>query len=310
MTDSYVRFWGVRGSYPAPFATHMEYGGNTPCVEVRLGDTLIIFDAGTGIIPLGNRLMEQSDIRNLHIVLSHYHWDHISGLPFFVPAFVPGWRISIHGPADTPENLAHMISQQMKAPYFPVEVETWLADISYHTPGSKPFEIGPAKMQSFPVHHPGITLGYRLEAKGKRIVYAPDNELSFISQSIDDRKAEFDEEEKALLEAMKVEQRLKGIEFMEKADMLIHDAQYTPDDYKRKRGWGHSCYTDTITSAIEAGVGALYLFSHDPNYNDKMLDGIAGLANDLVAEHGAELECHLARENMTIALDAERLSPI
>ena len=287
----------------------MEYGGNTPCVEVRLGNELVIFDAGTGIIPLGNQLLQQTEIRHLHIVLSHYHWDHISGLPFFVPAFVPGWRISIYGPSDSPETLAHQISQQMKAPYFPVEVETWLADISYHTPGTKPLEIGAATVQSFPVHHPGITFGYRLDYNGKRIVYAPDNELSFISQSIDDRKAEFDEEEKALLEAMKVEQRRKGIEFMEGADMLIHDAQYTPEDYKRKRGWGHSCYTDTITSAVEAGVGSLYLFSHDPNYNDEVLDGIAGLAKDVVAEHDTDLECYLARENQIISLDQERMTP-
>ncbi|MEM7403649.1 MAG: MBL fold metallo-hydrolase [Pseudomonadota bacterium] len=310
MTDNYVRFWGVRGSYPAPFTTHMAYGGNTPCVEVRLGNELIIFDAGTGIIPLGNALMGQSEIRHIHIVLSHYHWDHIQGMPYFVPAFVPGWRISIYGPAENPEKLADQISQQMKAPYFPVEVETWLADISYHTPHNRPFDIGPATLQAFPVHHPGTTYGYRLEFNGRSVVYAPDNELQFISQSIDDRKAEFDEEEKALLEAMKEEQRLKGIHFMAGADMVIHDAQYTPEDYTRKRGWGHSCYIDTINSAIDANTDCLYLFSHDPNYNDLTLDEIAGRADTQVSERQAAMGCWLARENMTVSLDGERLNPI
>jgi phosphoribosyl 1,2-cyclic phosphodiesterase len=310
MTKNYVRFWGVRGSYPAPFKTHMEYGGNTPCVEIRLGDELIIFDAGTGIIPLGNALMQQSGIKHLHIVLSHYHWDHIQGLPYFVPAFVPGWKISIYGPAESPTKLAHQISQQMKAPYFPVEVETWLADISYHTPGTKPFEIGPAKLQAFPVHHPGVTFGYRLEFNGKSVVYAPDNELQFINQSIDDRKDEFDDEEKALLEAMKEEQRLKGISFMANADMVIHDAQYTPEDYKRKRGWGHSCYIDTIHSAIDAGAGSLCLFSHDPNYDDATLDEIASFASDAVTERDTKLACYLAREDMTVSFDTPRMIPL
>ncbi|MDX1515172.1 MAG: MBL fold metallo-hydrolase, partial [Gammaproteobacteria bacterium] len=105
MSTNYVRFWGVRGSYPAPFSTHMKVGGNTPCVEIRLGNKLLIFDAGTGIIPLGNELMKQKDIRELEIILTHYHWDHISGLPFFVPAFVPGWKIDFFGPGDEPAEL-------------------------------------------------------------------------------------------------------------------------------------------------------------------------------------------------------------
>ena len=106
MTYHFVRFWGVRGSYPAPYPTHMGYGGNTPCVEIRAGNDVVVLDAGTGVIALGNALMAQDDIRELHIVLTHYHWDHISGLPFFVPAFVPGWTINIYGPAETPGALA------------------------------------------------------------------------------------------------------------------------------------------------------------------------------------------------------------
>ena len=303
MTKNYVRFWGVRGSYPAPFPSHMKVGGNTPCIELRLGDQLLVFDAGTGIIPLGQALVKQSEVRHLTVILTHYHWDHISGLPFFVPAFVPGWSIDFYGPASCAGELRHHISQQMKAPYFPVETETWLADISYQVPGASATQIGPVKISYFTMHHPGLTYGYRVEVNGKTIVYAPDNELDFITQSIEQRKDEFDEDERRLLEEMKKEEKWRGIEFMHRADILIHDAQYTLDDYRKKRGWGHSCYIDTVNSAIDADVKSLYLFSHDPSYDDERLDEVLRDAGTVVENRQSKMPCQLAREGTVIALD-------
>ena len=133
------------------------------------------------------RTIKRDGPREVTVLLSHYHWDHISGLPFFVPAFLPGWHIDFWGPADTPDELRHHLSQQMKAPYFPVETETWLADIGYHTPREQPLTLGPVTLRYYTMHHPGLTYAYRLEVNGKVIVYAPDNELAFIRQSIDDR---------------------------------------------------------------------------------------------------------------------------
>ena len=139
-------------------------------------------------------------------------------------------------------------------------------------------------------------MGYRLDVNGKRIVYAPDNELSFIRQSIDDRKDEFDEEEKELLEAMKEEERCKSIAFMRDVDVLIHDAQYTEADYQRKRGWGHSCYTDTVQSAVDADARSLYLFSHDPNNDDDTLGVVENSAQKIASEQSPDMHCFCARK--------------
>ncbi len=303
MSSNYVRFWGVRGSYPAPFSTHMRVGGNTPCVELRLGSRVVIFDAGTGVIALGNELIKQSEIREISIILTHYHWDHISGLPFFVPAFSPGWKIDIFGPGDEPAELEMRIAEQMKAPYFPVETETWLADVTYHTPHPAPVQIGDLAISSFTLHHPGVAYGYAFEINGKTIVYAPDNELSFIDRSIEDRKAEFDEDEQTLLDDMKLEDKSRNIEFMTDVHMLIHDAQYTLNDYSRKRGWGHSCFIDTVNSAIDAGVEQLFMFSHDPNNDDDQIDAMHRRTQQLIKERGSGMVCHVSREGMLIDLD-------
>ncbi len=304
MASNYLKFWGVRGSYPAPFESHIRIGGNTSCVEVRVDDHIVVCDAGTGIIPLGNELMKQEDIRELTIVLTHYHWDHISGLPFFVPTFMPGWKINVSGPGETDAEVAANISDQMKAPYFPVETETWLADIRYRVPRSRPFEVGPMTVEHFNVHHPGSTYGYRIQVGDKTIVYASDNELAFINQSIDRRKEEFDEHERKLLEEMKEEEKYRFLEFMHGVDILIHDAQYTPEDYEKKRGWGHSCYVDTVASAIEAGVQNLYLFHFDPNYDDEAVERLHAHALEMIRERKSSLSCHLAREGVAIDLDA------
>ncbi len=303
MSRNYLRFWGVRGSYPTPFATHMRTGGNTPCVELRLGEHLIIFDAGTGIIALGTEIVAAPAHDHLHIFLSHYHWDHISGLPFFAPAFTTGIAIDVYGPGQTPADLQHHVAQQMKAPYFPVETETWRAQIRYHTPHGEPVRVGPAVISNFVLHHPGLTYGYRVEACGKVIVFAPDNEIFFLNRSIDARRNEFDERERTLLDAMKEEQRGVVIDFMRDADILIHDAQYTPEDYERKRGWGHSCYIDTVNSAVDAGVKQLFFFSYDPHYDDAAVDELHKRTRAIVAQRQSNMVCHKTCEGMIIELD-------
>lgn len=305
MSRNYLRFWGVRGSYPAPFETHLRAGGNTSCVEVRVGEHLLVCDAGSGIIPLGNELIHQFSLRELMLVLTHYHWDHISGLPFFVPAFLPDWHLHVFGPGKNRAEVQQSISEQMRAPYFPVETETWLADIDYLDTSGAHLAHGPIRLRHFNVHHPGTTFGYRIEAAGKTIVYVSDNELLFLDRPIDARldEQDMDEEEVLLLREMKEEEKWMSLKFMMDADILIHDAQYTREDYEKKRGWGHSCYIDTVNCAIDARVKQLYLFHLDPNYDDEFVDQLHARSLKVIEERGSGLRCEVAREGLIIDLD-------
>ncbi len=305
-SDFTVRFWGVRGSYPTPFSTHLRYGGNTTCLEIRAGDHLVIIDGGGGIIPLGDTLIRQKAVEEMTLVFTHYHWDHISGMPFFVPAFVPRFRIHISGPGNSPDEVRQSIGQQMKAPFFPVETETWLAEIEYMDTRQDEITWGPITLQRFNVHHPGTTFGYRILFGGKSVVFVPDQELFFLDQTIDQRlgATDVDPDEKQLLERMKEEERWKLLRSLMDADVLIHDAQYTPEDYARKRGWGHSCYVDTVHCAIDARAGKLFLFHHDPGYTDDFLETLLAHSRRIIQERGSALECALAQEGLTIDLDA------
>ena len=302
MSDSYIRFWGVRGSYAAPHTTHLGVGGNTSCVEIRFGDHLLVCDGGTGIISLGEDLMAQSELAEMMVVFTHYHWDHICGLPFFQPAFSPKWKIKFFGPGESADDIEQRLSAQMKAPYFPVETETWMADIEYLEPNPEGIAHGPIEMTYHNVHHPGVTYGYKVRVGGKSVVYVSDNEVQFLKTSIAKRIHEFDEDEHELLERMVSEQRRSEVEAIEGADILIHDAQYTPHDYDKKRGWGHSCYVDTVNLAIDARVGCLYLYHHDPNYADDQVNAIHRDCLQIIRERGSDMVCRVGREGLIVDL--------
>ena len=302
MSEAYLRFWGVRGSYAAPFETHLKVGGNTSCVEICVDDHLLICDGGTGIIPLGEKLLADARKRELMIVFTHYHWDHICGMPFFTPAFAPDWNIKFFGPGENEQNIEQRLANQMKAPYFPVETETWMANIEYMRPKPSGFKHGPIEFSYHNVHHPGVTYGYKIEVNGKKIVYISDNEFLFLEKSIEQRYEEFNDEEHEMLAKMEREERAAELAWISDADILIHDAQYTPDDYEKKRGWGHSCYVDTVNSACDAKVKKLFLYHHDPTYTDEVVFDIHRKSLEIIRTRDSEMECEIAAEGLVIPL--------
>jgi phosphoribosyl 1,2-cyclic phosphodiesterase len=301
---NYIKLWGVRGSYPAPQGSHLRVGGNTACVEFCVDGYRLICDAGTGIIPLGNHLARQhgNSPQELCLLISHYHWDHISGLPFFVPAFMPNWTINVYAPGDSSAEIETYIAGQMQPPYFPVEVEVWQAKMHYRHTQQRQIQYGPFVINAFYVHHPGITLGYLIKVHDKVIAYMSDNELSFIDRSIEVRKNELNPRETELILAMAKEEWDNAVQQIKGIDILLHDAQYTPEDYQKKQGWGHSCYLDTIDFALDAKVKDLYLFHMDPAYDDDFVDNIYEKALKYCQQYSNTLRCHIARETLLIPL--------
>jgi phosphoribosyl 1,2-cyclic phosphodiesterase len=248
-----VKFWGVRGSLPTPSRQNMDFGGNTSCVEVRAstGES-IIFDAGSGIRELGLQLARQTRNGGLDIRLffSHFHWDHVIGLPFFVPIYDKKNSITLYS-ARYSAPLRSSMQGVMSAPYFPVEFESLPAHIELVEMDKESVQVGGMQVRSFPVCHPQGACGYRVEAAGAVVVYVPDREPG--DEALD----------------RTVREQSKG------ADLLIHDGQYTPEEYASHRGWGHSTWEEGVRIACEAGIKRLALFHHDPAHSDDIMAGIA-----------------------------------
>jgi len=244
-----LRFRGVRGSTPAPGKDRLQYGGNTPCIEIRTASNqILIFDGGSGIRELGNQLVEeyqQSEL-SLNLFLTHFHWDHIQGIPYFKPMFSPTTNLAVHS-WTTVEETQQALEGQMKSPYFPVGFPNVSARISFDQIKSRRVKIGDVWVESFPLNHPQGAYGYRVEAEGASIVYATD--LEHGNTQLDTTLRDY----------------AAG------ADVLIYDAQYTEQEYVSHRGWGHSTWKEATRVAKDAGVGRLFLFHLDPSHTDSQV---------------------------------------
>jgi CheY-like chemotaxis protein/phosphoribosyl 1,2-cyclic phosphodiesterase len=294
-----VRFWGTRGSIATPGPGTNYYGGNTSCVElVTDSGDLLIFDCGTGAHRLAGELIAPV---KANILLGHTHWDHIQGFPFFDPAFVPGNAIAIYGPQGSRNSLHGALAGQMEFTYFPVELGQLPASISYHELDEGTHQIGGARIVTQFLNHPAITLGYRIEADGAVMVYLVDHEP--FSDVLWRAGAELGQIDSILHEGDRRHAR-----FMAGADVVIHDAQYTVEEYAQKKTWGHSTYEYVVQIASAAGVRQVALTHHDPSHDDHFVANIERKARQLAVQLGTGLDVFCAYEGCEIVL--ERRSPL
>jgi phosphoribosyl 1,2-cyclic phosphodiesterase len=272
-----VKFWGTRGSIPTPGRTTVRYGGNTSCVEVRCGETVILLDCGTGAREAGLALAGEFKGKALsaHIFVSHTHWDHIQGFPFFVPAYVPGNHLRLYSVRGTDKSLAKIFTGQMDSSYFPVDVSNMMASLDF-VELSGPIELGSAKISHFYLNHAGLSLGFRIESEGKTLVYMTDHEPYCRLSGDNEHNRKLDRQVD---------------EFASGADLYIREAQYTEEEYAAKRGWGHSTWKDAVDSAHAAQAKRLVLFHHDPMHDDDFLDGIVASCRTYMHEQGMTFEC-------------------
>lgn len=289
-----ITFWGVRGSIASPGEDTVLVGGNTSCVEVRCGDERIVLDAGTGLRGLGARMMTEAGGRGAAalratVLLSHYHWDHIQGLPFFVPLYVPGTELRVVGQRTGLLTLRETLAHQMSAPVFPVRLDEIGARLegTEALPGAD-LRIGEARVRTAKGNHPGGVLAYRVDFDGRSVVYATDTEP-------------FGAVDPAL------------VRLAEGADVLVHDAQYTPAEYPSKVGWGHSTYLDAAALAREAGVDTLVLYHHDPARDDAGVLALEAAARavhprTVAAREGGRIELAPGRSSRILGRDGREVA--
>ena len=306
-----VKFWGVRGSIASPGPHTARYGGNTSCIEVRSDSgQVLILDAGTGIRVLGNDLMGRGLPLHLTLLVTHTHWDHIQGFPFFVPAYVPGNKIDIYGPVhfdvDQGRTLKSVFDMQMDYAYFPVSTAQLNAELTFQNLKDEPVDIGEFRVTPQYLNHPITMLGYRIECDGKILAYTGDNEPYYDTIYGDVDPATLDEDELADYEEVAREVELANariVEFAQGADLLVADCQYTDAEYPSKVGWGHSYVSFVEQLAIDAKVGQLALFHHDPMRSDDELAAIEDeLKRSLMQRTAGKIRGFAAAEGLEVKL--------
>ncbi|HET6387394.1 MAG TPA: MBL fold metallo-hydrolase [Armatimonadota bacterium] len=297
-----VTFWGVRGSIPVPGRRTVRYGGNTSCVEVRDNGTLIILDAGSGLRPLGDAIIASGERPVVaHLFITHLHWDHIQGFPFFTPAYQPGNQIFVRGSALLQENLKHALAIQMDPVFFPVQLEEMGADIQFLDleQDSVVNLGGDITVRCAMLTHPGCPFGYRIDSPRGSLAYITDWEPmarhcatepggTARSHAIAEREGDRLDEQVA--------------RFCKDVDLAIYDSQYDCAEYVSKRGWGHACIDDVVKIGLEAGVKRLAMFHHDPSHEDARINQMVSYCRGKVRAAGRRLRVFAAREGETVLI--------
>jgi phosphoribosyl 1,2-cyclic phosphodiesterase len=287
-----LRFWGVRGSIPAPGPETAHYGGNTSCMELRLGNEVLILDAGSGIRRLGLLLASERETKPLQttLLISHTHWDHIQGLPFFRPAYDRESQMRILGAPGTRERLHTALVRQMDPIQFPIPLECLRGITEIDEFASASTSIGSFSVQTIGLNHPGGCTGFKITSAGRSIAYLPDHESYRVAIESSD----------SAVAASGRKAEIELTEFLAGCDLLILDAQYSGAEYSERIGWGHGCVSDSVSLAMRAGVERLILFHHDPNHDDIEIDSMLSEARWQVIEAGSQLRVEAAREREEI----------
>jgi len=297
-----IRFWGTRGSLAKPGPSTVRYGGNTSCVEVKAPDgTLIVLDCGTGAHELGQALLATRE-RPIcgHLLITHTHWDHIQGFPFFAPLFDPGNEWHVYAPQSLGQHLENTLAGQMAYTYFPVNLVQLGATIHYHELAEGSFDLGSVRVTTRFLNHPGLAMGYRLEAAGVSMVYATDHEphSRHLGETTDGKDG--------IAPVHREDQR--HVEFLAGADLVIHDAQYTLEEYPKKVTWGHTPAEWAVDFACAGGARRLALFHHDPLRTDEAVDRLVEVCRQRVKAGGGGLEVTAAAEGQIIELTAPEMA--
>ena len=297
-----LKLWGVRGSIPVPGPATLRYGGNTSCLEVRAEGEIIVLDAGSGIRALGNELEREFNSKPIRITLlsTHAHWDHIQGLPFFLPAYNEKNSLRLLGYKGVGGGFGAILSRQMAVPFFPVRLRDLPCELSIEELTAMEFSIGKVRVSARFVNHPGNCVGYRLFTSSGSVSFVPDNE------PYEYRKLHAEACARATPEQARkfaITERAKLVEFLNGSDVLCLDAQYTDEEYQQHIGWGHGSLTTSIDLAVDAKVGKLLLFHHDPNHDDTMIDAMVEKAREMVRDRQSSLQVDAAREGAELSLN-------
>jgi len=278
-----IKCWGTRGSIPAPGNKAHIYGGNTTCFEIRSEkNNLIIIDAGSGIRLLGKEILEDKNRKDIHLLLTHAHWDHLMGFPFFTPAYFSKYNIYVRGGKYAKKSLEKYLKHQMEPPYFPVNFNLLNANFNFQRGKPKMIKDDPIKIESINLNHPDGGFGYKIVENGKIFILLTDNELDYHHPKGPSKET--------------------FIDFCKDADLLYHDAQYTEDDYKTTKGWGHSTYDSAVELAIKSNVKALGFCHHDPDRTDKELDELVLKYQKVIINSGKKIDCFGVKEGSVIKL--------
>jgi len=266
-----ITCWGSRGSIPVSGKNFVKYGGDTTCIEVRTqSDDIIILDAGTGIRRLGNQMIEDGRLA-YHFIFTHAHWDHVMGFPFFKPIFNENARFFMHKCPFQSKFVETVLAKVMSAPFFPVKYAELRAEMVHENACPAVFEIGSVTITPIPISHPNSGAGYKIVEDDKTFVFITDNELGYTHKG-----------------GLPIE---SYIEFSQGADLLIHDAEYTPEEYAHTRTWGHSTYPETLELGLKAGVKKLGLFHLNQDRTDQQMDDIVADCQQRISDAKSPMDC-------------------